>query len=260
MPDVFVAPKKKKNKTKKARHVGKTISKTSVAKKINNKKKNTKKENIQSKDLKHFHKPPFTNILEKEKSIDPNVHLKRPLAAFSFHPDGIDFETRESEEKVILFLRQHPIVNIPWILITTLMIIAPSFVTNFELLQSIPPNFKFVFLLLWYLITIAYSYEKFLTWFFNVYIVTDERIVDIDFYNLIYKEVSDAKIDRIQDVTYNMGGVVRTLFNYGNVYIQTASEVPNFEFMAVPKPDKVVRVLQDMQMEEEQEKIEGRVR
>ena len=52
---------------------------------------------------------------------------------------------------------------------------------------------------------------------FNVYIVTDERIIDIDFYNLIYKEVSDANIDKIQDVTYKMGGVVRTLFNYGDV-------------------------------------------
>lgn len=218
------------------------------------------KEKKQSEDLKNFHKPPFNEILEKEKSIDPNVHLKRPLAAFSFHPDGIDFETRESQEKVILFLRQHPIVNVPWILISILMILAPSFVSSFELLGTIPANFKFVFLLLWYLITLAYSLEKFLTWFFNVYIVTDERIVDIDFYNLIYKEVSDAQIDKIQDITYTMGGVVRTLFNYGNVFIQTASEVPNFEFLAVPKPDRVVRVLQDMQMEEEQEKIEGRVR
>lgn len=225
MPDIFVAKKKK-----------------------------------QQADLKNFHKPPFKDILEKEKSIDPDVHLKRPLAAFSFHPDGIDFETRESEEKVILFLRQHPIVNVPWVLGTALMIIAPTLVTGFELFESVPANFKFVFLLLWYLITMAFSLEKFLTWFFNVYIVTDERIIDIDFYNLIYKEVSDAKIDRIQDVTYNMGGVVRTLFNYGNVLIQTASEVPNFEFLAVPKPDKVARVLQDMQLEEEQEAIEGRVR
>ena len=102
--------------------------------------------------------------------------------------------------------------------------------------------------------------ESFLTWFFNVYIVTDERIIDIDFYNLIYKEVSDANIDKIQDVTYKMGGVIRTLFNYGDVMVQTASEVPNFEFLAVPKPDKVAKVLQDLRIEEQQEAIEGRVR
>lgn len=245
MPDIFVAKKFQRDKTK--AH-------------LTGKEKKVKKKAKQKADLKHFHKLPFKDILEKETSIDPNVHLKRPLAAFSFHPDGIDFETRELQEKVILFLRQHPIVNVPWVLLSILMIIAPFFVSGFELFKSVPNNFLFVFLLGWYLITMAFSLEKFLTWFFNVYIVTDERIVDIDFYNLIYKEVSDAKIDRIQDVTYNMGGVIRTLFNYGNVLIQTASEVPNFEFLAVPKPDKVARVLQDMQMEEEQEAIEGRVR
>lgn len=218
------------------------------------------KEKKQEKDVKKFHKPPFKDILEKEKSIDPNVHLKRPLSSFSFHPDGIDFETRESEEKIILFLRQHPIVNVPWILLVILMLFAPSLAAGVGFLTSAPTNFQFIFVLIWYLFVLIFTMEKFLTWFFNVYIVTDERIIDIDFYNLIYKEVSDAKIDKIQDVTYKVGGVVRTLFDFGDVFIQTASEVPNFDFLAVPKPDKVARVLQDMQMEEEQEKIEGRVR
>ena len=43
-------------------------------------------------------------------------------------------------------------------------------------------------MLVWYLISIAYFIESFLTWFFNVYFVTDERIIDVDFYNLIYKK------------------------------------------------------------------------
>ena len=57
-----------------------------------------------------------------------------------------------------------------------------------------------------------------------------------------------------------MGGVIRTVFNYGDVYIQTAAEVPAFEFLAVPKPDRVAGILQELRMEEEQEKLEGRVR
>ena len=137
---------------------------------------------------------------------------------------------------------------------------APSILSVFPILDFLPANFQLVSVLGWYLITTAFVLESFLTWFFNVYLVTDERIIDIDFYNLIYKEVSDANIDKIQDVTYKMGGVVRTLFNYGDVLIQTASEVPNFEFLAVPMPDKVARVLQDLRIEEEQEKLEGRVR
>lgn len=183
-----------------------------------------------------------------------------PLSAIVFCPENLKFESMDSEEKVILFLRKHFITNIPWIFLVIIMFLTPAFVSDLSLFDSIPDNFMFIFILIWYLISTAYFLESFLTWFFNVYIVTDERIIDIDFYNLIYKEVSDANIDRIQDVTYNMGGVIRTMFNYGDIMIQTASEVPNFEFLAVPKPDKVAKVLQDLRIEEQQEAIEGRVR
>jgi len=157
-------------------------------------------------------------------------------------------------------LRRHPITNVAWMLIVVLMIFAPLVLSIFPLLSFLPGNFQFIAVLVWYLITMAFILENFLTWFFNVNIITDERIIDIDFHNLIYKEVSDCKIDKIQDVTYKMGGVTRTIFNYGDVYIQTAAEVPAFEFLAVPKPNKVARVLQDLMIEEEKEKLEGRVR
>lgn len=187
-------------------------------------------------------------------------HIHNPLAAYCYLPDNVNFETRESEEEVILFLRQHPITLVPKALIAVLMILAPSILSIFPILSFLPASFQLIAVLGWYLITTAFILESFLTWFFNVYLITDERIVDIDFYNLIYKEVSDANIDKIQDVTYKMGGVVRTVFNYGDVLIQTASEVPNFEFLAVPMPDKVATVLQELRIEEEQEKLEGRVR
>ena len=204
----------------------------------------------------------FVSSKKEKKALYKDLPMQEryPLASFLMCPSGVTFETRESEEKVILFLRRHLVTNIPWILTTIIMVLAPIFINSLSILDSIPSDFKFVFLLIWYLITTAYFLESFLTWFFNVYIVTDETIIDIYFYNLIYKEVSDANIDKIQDVTYKMGGVVRTLFNYGDVLIQTASEVPNFDFLAVPYPDKVVKVLQDLRVEEQQEAIEGRIR
>lgn len=195
----------------------------------------------------------------REKHKAPG-HTHNPLAAYYYLPDNVNFETKEREEEIILFLRKHPITLLPKALFAVLMILAPSILSIFPILSFLPSNFQLIVVLGWYLITIAFVLESFLTWFFNVYLITDERIVDIDFYNLIYKEVSDANIDKIQDVTYKMGGVVRTLFNYGDVLIQTASEVPNFEFLAVPRPDKVATVLQDLRIEEEQEKLEGRIR
>lgn len=187
-------------------------------------------------------------------------HKFNPLWAYIFHPKNLKFETMENDEEVILFLRKHWITNVPWIFLGIIMVLTPFFVSSLSIFDSVPNNFMFIFILIWYLITIAYLLESFLTWFFNVYIVTDERIIDVDFHNLIYKEVSDANIDKIQDVTYKMGGVIRTIFNYGDIVLQTASEIPNFEFEAVPKPNKVVKVLQDLRIEEQQEAIEGRVR
>jgi hypothetical protein len=182
-----------------------------------------------------------------------------PLSPYGYLPDDVDFETRTPEEKVVLLLRRHPITNVGWLLITAVMVFAPAVLSSFPIFDFLPSRYQFIAVLGWYLITLSYFLENFLSWFFNVNIITDERIIDIDFYNLIYKEVSDANIDKIQDVSYRMGGAIRTIFNYGDVIIQTASEVPNFEFLAVPRPDKVAKLLQELGVEEQQEVLEGRI-
>jgi len=102
--------------------------------------------------------------------------------------------------------------------------------------------------------------ENLLKWFYNVYIITDERLVDVDFVSLLYKRISNTKIDKIQDVSYDMSGIFEAFFNYGNVLIQTASEVPNIDFENLPKPQEIVSLLNQLIMEEELEKIEGRVK
>ena len=229
MPDIFISndTKKEKKTTKK-----KPLKKKPVSK--------TKK-----------HKRPRYNLENKAQG---------KLSSFSYLPKKVNFETREKEEKVVLLLRRHPFTNLSWIFIGLLMVAAPTILRVFSLTSFLPAEFGLIATLGWYLLTIAFFLENFLTWFFNVNIVTDERVIDIDFLNLIYKQVSDTNIDKIQDVTYTMGGVARTLFNYGDVFIQTAAEVPNFDFLAVPNPDKIAKILQDLRVEEEIEKIEGRVR
>lgn len=188
-------------------------------------------------------------------------HSHNPFAAFYYMPDNIRLETQEPEEKIILFLRKHPITNIPWILAAVALLFAPLlFFDGFPIFSFLPERFQTVAVLFWYLLTIAFILEQALSWFFNVYVITDERILDVDFYNLIYREVSDAKIDKIQDVTYKVGGVAAAIFNYGGVFIQTAGSLPNFEFLAVPNPAGVTRILQGLRTQEEQEAIEGRVR
>ena len=183
-----------------------------------------------------------------------------PLSAFAFYPRKVNFEIQARQEKVILLLRRHPITNLPWLATATVLILIPNFISFLPLPFTLPPRFQTVFLLIWYLITLAFIFENFLSWFFNVNIVTDERIIDFDFSNLIYKDISDAKLDQIQDVRVVVSGVIRVLFNYGDVFIQTAAERPNFEFLAVPHPERVSKLLDHLRQEEEQEKLEGRIR
>ncbi|MFH1561356.1 MAG: PH domain-containing protein [Patescibacteria group bacterium] len=181
-----------------------------------------------------------------------------PLAAFVARP-AINLENQLNHEEIILLLRKHPITQVKWFFIGLIMLLAPTTLSFFPLLEFLPTRFQLIVVLIWYLMTLAFALEKFLSWYFNVYIITDERVIDVDFYNLLYKEISDAEIENIEDVTLTQGGVMQNIFNYGMVQIQTAAERPEFEFEDVPNPALVVKVLKKMQLEEKQEILEGRI-
>lgn len=187
---------------------------------------------------------PKLDLEDQKENIPGHTHNK--FFSFCLYPENVNFETKEPEEKIILLLRAHPIVNLKWILISLAMLFVPGIVRFFGMFSTFPVGFELVITLAWYLFVLAYSLESFLGWYFNVYIVTDSRVVDVDFYNLIYKQVSGANLSKIQDVTYSIGGVARTIFNYGDVFIQTAAEVSEFDFLAVPKPDKVAKIIEDL--------------
>ena len=200
---------------------------------------------------------------QPQKKELEQIKKERPgglLASFLPHPHRWSFETQEMEEKIILILRRHWIVNLGWQVGGVFFVILPPLVMmNFDL-GFLPWRYLLAGVWIWYLLLAGFWLERFLDWFFNVFIITDERIVDFDFYGLIYKEISDAKIENIQDVTYKVAGFLPNLLDYGSVLIQTAAQIPQFEFMDVPHPARVARVLRELITEEEVEKIEGRVR
>lgn len=183
-----------------------------------------------------------------------------PLAQFSVCPIGLRFESQDPQEKVLLIMRRHFITNVPWILGFLVMLLAPLILPFFPIMEFLPLRYQNFTLLFWYLFSFGFLLERFLSWYFNVYIVTDERVVDIDFYSLIYKEISSTKIDRIEDISYTISGALRNLMNFGTVAIQTSAEKRQFEFEDVPHPEKVTGFLNELLLEEELESHEGRVR
>lgn len=207
------------------------------------------------------------NIIKKDiiKDFNDKIyeivgHTKHPFSSLLINPHVFDFEERDTEEKIILVARPHWFTNVSWIITTLLLVLAPSLLKFVPLISDIPMKFQMLGVVAWYLVTFAFAFEKFLSWYFDVYIITDERVIDISFNNLLDKKFSEAKISMIQDTTSRVIGVAQTMLNYGTVYIQTASEVAEIQFEFVPSPEKIIKVLQVLRDEEEKEAIEGRVR
>lgn len=201
-------------------------------------------------------------IVSAPKSLKAIVgeRTTNSLAAFVARPDNLRFETQEKKEKIVLLLRRHLITNIPWLMTTLMMALFPWLVFLTMPLEFVPFHYRLIIIIGWSLLTFAFAFEKFLSWFFNVNIITDERIIDIDFPSILYRDISSTKIDQVQDVSVKVGGFIRSLFDYGDVWIQTAGTVPEIGFEAVPRPSRVAEILNDLVLEEEQEKLDGRVR
>ncbi len=189
---------------------------------------------------------------KKIETFDPEGmqgHTHNPLAAFCYYPHNVDFINQEPDEKVILLVRRHFITNLGWLALVAVMIVAPSVLSVFPLLDFLPARFQLAAILVWYLLTLAIFIQGFLSWFFSVNIITNKRVIDVDFENLIYRKITDAEIDKIEDATVQMGSVIRTLFDYGDVLIQTAAEIPEIEFEAVPHPDRIDKILSDVRLD-----------
>lgn len=165
------------------------------------------------------------------------------FSTYLIGPTWVSFDTQEPNEKIILLLRNHWVTNVSWVVIAIAMILAPAFLSSFPILSFLPTRFQLTAVLFWYLLTLAFIFERFLGWFYNIFIVTDMRVVDVDFVNLIYREVSEALLTNIESVTLMQGGIMGALFNFGNVFIQTAAEVENIEFEKVPNPASVVKTI-----------------
>ena len=173
------------------------------------------------------------------------------LAAYVERPADVRFVDQEPDEKILLLLRRHPITNFPWMAVLFLLFATPFFLSL--VLEGtpldpakLPLRVSLLLIILWYLFSLGYGVLSFLSWFFNIYLVTSRRVVDLDYFGFLFYRLSEAELSQIQDVTYEVGGVFRTLFNFGDVFIQTAAEKREFDFEAVPNPAEVHDLVTDL--------------
>lgn len=248
MPEIFVSKEAapQDNKTTNTKPI-----KTTPQKKVHG---------LTDKKHKNLRKQRIDTVIENLVAESTVKGSTSSLTSFGYYPKNTRFVNESPEEEILLLLRRHPITNVKWIFIAFLMSLFPVVISSIPYFGLLPSAYQIAIVVIWYFLTAGFVLEEFLTWFFNVNIITDERIVDVDFVHIIYRELSETNIDQVQDVTVRIGGGLRTFFNYGDVVIQTAAEIPQIEFGDVPNPDAVAQVLRELRVEEEVEKIEGRVR
>lgn len=79
----------------------------------------------------------------------------------------------------------------------------------------------------------------------NVFIITDKRILGISQQGIFHKGLKEAGFDNIAEISYNKNGLVATIFNYGDVKIQTNIEGISYCIRRVKRPDQVRDELQN---------------
>lgn len=189
-------------------------------------------------------------VLKKKpapKSTEHKVDIGL-FSAFWQHPDHQSVIDKEHDETVLLVLRGHFITNLSWILITIILSsfpLAAFLVSSFTDVPfvNLPLNFILIITALYYLAIFGYSFTRFLEWYYNITFLTQKRIIDIDFGSLVFQDVAETQFPHIQDINYTQSGFLRSFFNFGDVFAQTAGERENFEALGVPSPGKVTQFI-----------------
>lgn len=174
-----------------------------------------------------------------------NMHI---FTSYCELPKNVRFENQEDGEKILLFLRKSFMTNFSWLFFTSLLIFFPIAVALFgmSIVSQFPWRIVLIASLFYCLLATSYIFASFITWYFNITLVTDRRIVDIDFQDLVYKDVAETKLTLVQDVKYTETGALRTLFDFGDVLIQTAGTIDNFDLLAMPRPERIVNTIEDL--------------
>jgi len=152
-------------------------------------------------------------------------------------------EIKKPKERILLILRAHPITNLGWLLSGTVLILLPLVFGNYLASANLKPNQELFITLFYYGLIFAYLLNKFYFWYFAIGVVTNRKIIDVDVNNLLNSNTTATTVAKVEEVEKRSLGIAASIFNYGDVYIQTAGETPNVEFLKIPEPAKVVKII-----------------
>ncbi|MBI2475608.1 PH domain-containing protein [Candidatus Uhrbacteria bacterium] len=157
---------------------------------------------------------------------------------------------QRENEKVILFLRRQwfsiLIIIVAFVLLSGVpLLIAWYFwdIVNTWLFDTtFGPIITIVgsmyFLLVW-----LSTFIEFTDYYLDTWIVTNERIINVEQEGLFHRTASELDLAAVQDTTAEIRGFMQTVFNYGNVFVQTAAEKERFHFININNPEHVKEIV-----------------
>ena len=91
-----------------------------------------------------------------------------------------------------------------------------------------------------------FSFLEFTDYYLDTWVITNDRIINIEQKGLFNRVASELHLAAVQDVTSEVYGMVGTFFDFGDVYVQTAAEHERFEFKSIDHPEKVKEIINKM--------------
>ncbi len=162
------------------------------------------------------------------------------------------FPGQQPSERIHLVTRPHWIILarrvLMWFVFVALLLLLDVFVTSaFPAVLREPYIYIFNLIKTLYLMLLTIGiFSIWIIYYLNYQIVTNERVVDITQEHLLSHTTVEFHLNRVQDVTAEIKGVLGNVFNFGDVFVETAGENTRFEFNNVPDPHRVAKLILDL--------------
>lgn len=135
------------------------------------------------------------------------------------------FEDQMEGEEVMLVFRKHPIV-MRWGLVwaSAGMLVGPLY--TFALTYTRPDNppsltFFFASIGASLILSAILFFPSWMSWYYSVFIVTNQRMIQITQKGFFHRSVVDLGLPQIQMVNYEIAGLQQTLLGFGTIMLQT---------------------------------------
>ena len=90
----------------------------------------------------------------------------------------------------------------------------------------------------WLIILTVAFFVIFTTYYLDMLVVTNQRLIDVDQISLFARDIATAPLHNVEDVKIESLGIFATLFKFGNLHIQTAAESKEIIIRGIRHPER----------------------